>query len=187
MNTKINSPYFCLTCRLDDMPNDNELVNSDAPPKPLPLRKDTLPALSVVNKLHQQPFDKHRGYNVELMGYDECFNNLDTKVNRECLCADALRVLIQALFLPFFTVHPWLKLCRKKIRPRARPVDPAVPQFEVHVFIQNLYIFHSPLSFNRDTSDSVFVWDRIWNKRNKFLGTLRHCGGFQETAQPKNA
>ena len=35
-----------------------------------------LPALSVMNKLHQQPYDGSRVYNVEIMGYDECFENL---------------------------------------------------------------------------------------------------------------
>lgn len=103
------------------------------------LHDGTLPALSVVNKIHQQPYDKHRVYNVELVGYDECFKNLGSKVNRETLWCDAFRVLIQALFLPFFTMFPprmWLWLLNKccdfdyKIRPRARPVDSMVPQFE---------------------------------------------------------
>lgn len=116
------------------------------------LHDGTLPALSVVNKIHQQPYAKHRLFKVELMGYDECFNNLDSRVNRKTLWCDALGVFIQALLLPLFVAIPlrkWIKffktkLCHKKfeITPRARPVDGTDPiKFKVHLFTRNYLLF----------------------------------------------
>jgi len=110
----------------------------------------TLPALSVMNKLHRQPCGRSEGkvFNVELMGYDQCFENLDLTVDRRRLwmdCGDAIRVCLQFLFLPFFIVIPpvrWLPLfqtmgsccrcCRNqfRIRPRCRPIGDREPEFE---------------------------------------------------------
>ena len=53
------------------------LLNKHVPRSPagstVECHEGTLPALSVMNKLHQQPYDGSRVYNVEIMGYDECF------------------------------------------------------------------------------------------------------------------
>lgn len=110
-------------------------------------RKGVLPALSVMNKLHQRPYDATRLYNVELMGYDNCYENLDLTVDRRFLVKDALRVLMQALFLPFFVLFPpiwWMQIIKKfcckyckccsdsfEIEPRYRPVGHFVSDFEV--------------------------------------------------------
>ena len=152
-----------------------------------------LPALSVMNKLHQQPYDGSRVYNVELMGYDECFENLDLVVDRRGLWKDALRVFMQSMLLPFFILFPpiwWLKLfktlkccncckcglccCRKefKVRPRYRPVRSMVPDFEVRIVIHchileliHIFIVNVGLVINR-----------IWIEQNKFRGISRPFG-----------
>ena len=139
----VKAPPF--SSRLDT-PNENGNIDDDSINSTAEVRKATLPALSVLNKLHQQPYHKHQVYTVELMGYDECFNNLDSKVNRETWWCDAFRVWIQSLFLPLFVAIPprwWIQCFKKdfKIRPRARPVDTMVPQFEVHVFHRNYFSF----------------------------------------------
>lgn len=104
-----------------------------------------LPALSVMNKLHQRPYGVWRLYNVELVGYDDCHDNLDLVVNREVMWRDALRVLMQAAFLPFFILFPpiwWLRVFKEicctcgglEIEPRYRPLGDFVRDFEVILF-----------------------------------------------------
>ena len=121
-----------------------------------------LPALSVMNKLHQQPFEGSRAYNVELMGYDDCAENLDLIVGRETHLSSAFGVFIQALFLPFFVLVPpirWIQIydewigcycCNNKkccnVRSRVRPVESEKFQFEVlkasvHIAHRPIYLF----------------------------------------------
>eukprot|EP01083_Nonionella_stella_P070475 188592_1 len=121
-----------------------------------------LPALSVMNKLHQQPYVKSRVYNIEIMGYDECYENLDLVVNRTFYRTDAFLVILQALFLPLFILIPpivWRRCCTKSPRPRYRPVGSSVPLFD-----------------DLDRTEQV-PWDitRLWKNFDAIKGPTRRA------------
>eukprot|EP01084_Bolivina_argentea_P068832 125283_1 len=103
-----------------------------------------LPALSVMYRLHQQPCGDSRAglINVELMGYDECYQNLNLTVDtyrsgtwKDSFIVMTLLVLVQCLFLPIFVVIPpisIIKCCapKFKVRPRYRPGGALSDPFE---------------------------------------------------------
>eukprot|EP01083_Nonionella_stella_P123482 372063_1 len=121
---------------LDDSIGQPLVVDRDIDlPKKQELHEGILPTLSVMNKLHQQPYSGSRLYNIEIMGYDECYENLDLKVDRNGLWCDAFLVFIQALFIPFFILFPpiwWIKCFDKDfaVKPRYRPVGELIPNFD---------------------------------------------------------
>eukprot|EP01084_Bolivina_argentea_P218371 370595_1 len=93
-----------------------------------------LPALSVMKRLHQQPYDRWRTYRVEIFGYDECYENLDLVIDRQIMWKDALLVFMQCTFLPVFVAVPPMKFiqccCKQfKFKPRHRPFGQVDPEF----------------------------------------------------------
>ena len=102
------------------------------------------PALSVMYRLHQQPCGDSRAglINVELMGYDECYQNLNLLVDRtrngtkkDSLLVLMLLVILQCIFLPFFVLIPPIAIIKCfnpnfKITPRYRPGGALSDPFE---------------------------------------------------------
>eukprot|EP01084_Bolivina_argentea_P151499 264425_1 len=91
-----------------------------------------LPALSVMKRLHLQPFIGSRVYNVEIFGYEECYENLDLVVDRKIMWFDAFLLFTQFVFLPFFVAIPFLSIikCFKKdfkLKPRYRQIGDLMP------------------------------------------------------------
>ena len=118
---------------MEEEENVNSLI--EAKNKSTEFHDGVLPALSVMNKLHQQPYDGSRVYNIEIMGYDECYENLDLVVDRRGLWIQALCILLQALFLPFFIIFPPILIIKLfnndfNVKPRYRPVGDMIPNFD---------------------------------------------------------
>eukprot|EP01084_Bolivina_argentea_P248161 415082_1 len=65
-----------------------------------------LPALSVMEGLNLKSYDEGHVYRVEMVFYDECYQNLPFIVDRTPHYKDIFLTLLQLLFLPFFTVYP---------------------------------------------------------------------------------
>ena len=94
------------------------------------------PALCVMYRLAGEPSGDSRAglMNVELMGYDECYQNLSLTVDTyhsgswtDGKYMLAFLVLIQCLFLPFFILFPPYEIItffntKFKVTPRYRPV-----------------------------------------------------------------
>ncbi len=126
----------CVMDRLSIDEEEKEEKQQKAKHPDIEFHGGVLPALSVMNRLHQQPYDGSRVYNIELMGYDECYENLDLVVDRRGLWKDAFLVFLQSLLLPLFVLFPpisWMKGCcpkkRFSVKPRYRPVGSMVPDF----------------------------------------------------------
>ena len=75
-----------------------------------------LPSLEIMKRLHHQLWSGNVLYNIEIFGFDDCYNDLDLIVSRKFRWKSAIWLLIQLLFLPIFVLIPltWIlqKLCR---------------------------------------------------------------------------
>eukprot|EP01084_Bolivina_argentea_P015085 28218_1 len=91
------------------------------------INSGTLPALSILKKLHMQPIGDYNVFNVEIHGYDSCYKNLDLIVDRTPYWRQAVYVLVQCILLPIFILIPPIKIRKwltdKTVAPRYRPVE----------------------------------------------------------------
>jgi len=93
------------------------------------------PSWTVMKTLHKHPYKKSLVYNVELLNYNDCWENLDLVVDRKILWKYLFLVFLQFLCLPFFVVFPLrnLVLCFNptfQVKPRYRPPIDTVIDFE---------------------------------------------------------